>query len=75
MPRWEKEPTALSNKFFHDGDPYHIETSPLICSTNQWAGFYTERTSVMKDLNYTLWESKTMSKLFRVISTDVYSEI
>ena len=27
-------------KFFHDGGPYHIETSPLICSANQWTGFY-----------------------------------
>ena len=34
--------------FFHDGGPYHIETSPLICSENQWAGFYMIRTSVMK---------------------------
>ena len=25
---------------FHDGGRHHIETSPLICSTNQWTGFY-----------------------------------
>ena len=25
---------------FHDEGPYHIETSPLICSANQWIGFY-----------------------------------
>ena len=25
---------------FHDGGRYHIETSPLICSSNQWTGFY-----------------------------------
>ena len=25
---------------FHDGGPCHIETSLLICSANQWAGFY-----------------------------------
>ena len=24
---------------FHDGSPYHIETSPLIWSANQWTGF------------------------------------
>ena len=23
-----------------DGGPYHIETSPLICSANRWSGFY-----------------------------------
>ena len=27
-----------------------IETSPLICSANQWAGFYIIETSVMKEL-------------------------
>ena len=25
---------------FHNGGPYHIETSPLICSTDQWTGYY-----------------------------------
>ena len=29
---------------------YHIETSPLICSENQWTGFYMIVTSVMKVL-------------------------
>ena len=33
-----------------NGDPYHIETSPLICSTNQWIGFYMIVISVMKEL-------------------------
>ena len=37
-------------KFFHDGGPYHIETNPLICSANQWTGFYMIGTSVMKEL-------------------------
>ena len=36
---------------FRYGSPYHIETSPLICSANQWTGFYMVRTSVMKELN------------------------
>ena len=27
-------------KVFHDGGPYHIETSPLICIANQWTCFY-----------------------------------
>ena len=42
-------------ELFHDGGRYHIETSPLICSANQWAGFYMITTSVMKELNYTLY--------------------
>ena len=31
---------------------YHIETSPLICSANQWTGFYMISASVMKGLTY-----------------------
>ena len=34
----------------HDGSLYHKETSPLICSTNQWPGFYVIETSFMKEL-------------------------
>ena len=29
---------------------YHIETSVLICSTNQWNGFYVIESSIMKEL-------------------------
>ena len=36
---------------FTDWGPYHIETSPLICTTNQWTGFYMIETSVMKELD------------------------
>ena len=35
---------------FHDGGPYHKETSPLICSAIRWTGFYMIRASVMKKL-------------------------
>ena len=35
---------------FHDKGPCRIETSPLICSANQWNGFYLIGTSVMKEL-------------------------
>ena len=31
--------------------PYHIETSQLICSANQWTGFYMIATSIIKELN------------------------
>ena len=37
-------------QLFHDGGLYHIETSSLICSANQWTGFYMIVTSVMKVL-------------------------
>ena len=37
---------------FHDGGPYHIKASSLICSANQWTGFYMVGTSVMKESNY-----------------------
>ena len=36
---------------FHDGGCYHIETSPLICSANQWTGFYMITASIMKELS------------------------
>ena len=36
---------------FHDGGRYHIETSPLICSVNQWTDFSMITASVMKELN------------------------
>ena len=29
---------------------YHIETSPLICSANQWTGFYMLSASIVKEL-------------------------
>ena len=37
-------------KVFHDGDPYYIETTPLIFTANQWTDFYMIGTSVMKEL-------------------------
>ena len=39
-----------TDELFHDGGHYHIETSPLICCANQWAGFYMITASVMKEL-------------------------
>ena len=35
---------------FHDRYPCYIEISPLICSVNQWTGFYMIETSVMTEL-------------------------
>ena len=33
---------------FHDGGRYHIETSSLFCSANQWTDFYMITASVIK---------------------------
>ena len=38
------------NELFHDEDPYHIETSPLTCSVNEWTDFYMTRASDIKEL-------------------------
>ena len=43
---------SLQSVFFdsHDGGTYHVETSPLICSANQWTVFYMIGSSIMKGL-------------------------
>ena len=41
---------AWTTTLFHDESPYHVETSPFICFANQWTGFYTTGTTVMKEL-------------------------
>ena len=51
---------SMTFELFHDGGRYHIETSPLICSANQWAGFYMISTSVMKALSNSFQPSQTM---------------
>ena len=43
---------SVYNYLFHDGRPYHIETSLLTCRANQWTGFYMIGTFVMKELIY-----------------------
>ena len=66
-------------KLFHDGGWYNIETNPLICSANQWTGFYMISASVMKGLRECVffylmflkiyyWEKLTFSKLVRKVS-------
>ena len=42
---------VIKDLTLHDGGRYHIETSPLIYSANQWTGFYMIKVSVMKELN------------------------
>ena len=47
---------------FHEGGPYHIETSPLICSAYQCTGFYMIGTSVMNKLNVHQWRCSVSYK-------------
>ena len=46
--------------------PHHTETKQLICSANQWTGFYMIGTSVMKELNYSAVHEKK-PKIFRLV--------
>ena len=39
-----------NSSLFHDRVPYLIETSPLICSANQWTDFYMVGNSVIIEL-------------------------
>ena len=32
------------------GGPHHKETSSLVCSANQWTGFYIKGTTLMKEV-------------------------
>ena len=55
---------------FHDGGPYHIEISPLICRANQWTSFYMIGTSIMKDFNNLhIWliSSPVWSQIFELV--------
>ena len=40
----------MNHYLFHDGGPYPVETSPLICKANHWNGFYMIGIFVMKEL-------------------------
>ena len=45
------EPDEVGSIYlFCDGGLYHVETSPLICRTNQWTDFYIIENSVTKEL-------------------------
>ena len=51
-------------QLFHDGGPYHIQTSPLICSANQWNGFYIIGTSVMNEIRNGFSNTETYRDTF-----------
>ena len=49
----------------HDGCLHHIETNPMICSSNHWTDFYITGTSIIKELmaahiNSFLWNTKAV---------------
>ena len=48
---------------FHDGGRYHIVTSPLIFSANQWTGFYMITASVMEELKVAKKLLQTLKKI------------
>ena len=58
---------ALVFQLFHDGGRYHIESSRLICSANQWTGFYMISASVMKELKRDI-EWKLMVDLLQKVT-------
>ena len=37
---YQKDKWSGMHWLFHDGGPYYIKTSPLICPSNQWTGLY-----------------------------------
>ena len=43
-----------------------METSPLVCSANQWTSFYMKKTSVMKELMQNCTSLKAFTK-FKVL--------
>ena len=47
---------------FHNGGPFHVETSPLSCSANQWTGFYMIGTSIMTELSIYLEKLQYLPK-------------
>ena len=49
---FESATFQLTPQLFRDGGPQDIETSPLICTANQWTGFNMIGTSVTKLLPY-----------------------
>ena len=53
---------------FHDGGSYHIETSPLIFSASQWAGFYMIETPVIKELIFSLYSASPLVNVVEKVS-------
>ena len=56
---------------------YHVETSPLIYSANQWTGVYKIGTSVMKELNQSIWSptAEAHLELCRTYLMELFAKI
>ena len=61
---------VLSIWLFHDGGPYHIETSILICSANKWTGFYMIGTPVVERVNFSDTLRSNLEAKYRKIFQD-----
>ena len=48
---------------------YHIETSPLICSANQWTVFYMITAPIMKELTSELGRFEDVFQKLKVTYT------
>ena len=53
----------MTKIIFHDGSPFHIETSQVMCRANQLTGFYMTGTSAMKELKATIKFESNVSKV------------
>ena len=61
-------------ELFHDGGPYYIENSQLICSVDQWTGYYMIGTTVIKELrgiiSFCLIKNFTFSLTFCILAAE-----
>ena len=55
----DKKSKDTSLKLFHDGVHYHIETSLLICRTNEWTGFCMIGTSFIQEIKTKTWDQNS----------------
>ena len=65
----------FSSKLFHEGGPFHIETSLLICSANQWTGFYMIDTCIMKELTTEHKKTRTFPYLPATFFNENYKKV
>ena len=70
-----KQKGIFAELTLHDGDPYHIETSPLICSLNQWTGFYDRELhhERVKTSKYTGCYHNTLLILYSILLYNIWS--
>ena len=74
---WERciSKVFFSSKLFHEGGLFHIETSLLICSANQWTGFYMIDTCIMKELTTGHKKTRTFPYLPETFFNENYKKV